>query len=187
MLITEDHLRIIPWKVANVFLQSALGQSFSGLYWFEKFFNVHHPQAILELGTGPGTLTCLFGMHCPDHVVTCDQHEGPDGLIGEVYRRLGITYCKQDVMDPAYAQRAVAQAQEAGRCFIFCDNGNKQAEFALYAPFLSVGDAIAVHDFGTEFHLTPEANLIIEHCKLKRWREDSEGDGSLLAFWIKEE
>lgn len=41
-------------------------------------------------------------------------------------------------------------AQGGGKRFIYCDGGNKPAEFDLWAPFLRPGDVIGVHDLHKE-------------------------------------
>jgi cephalosporin hydroxylase len=36
------------------------------------------------------------------------------------------------------------------RSFIYCDNGKKEKEIEIYAPYIPVGGILGVHDFGTE-------------------------------------
>ena len=45
----------------------------------------------------------------------------------------------------------IITAEENKPTLFWCDNGNKPVEFASFLPYLSIGDVIAVHDWGNEF------------------------------------
>ena len=179
-----DHLRLVHGETGNVFLWSRISQSFSGLYWLMKFVRAADPEGILELGTGDGSLTSLFGLCCLDNVVTCDLCDGVHAETADRFDRLGITYLNQDVLDPSFAVHVMEEAM-VHPTLVFCDAGAKQKEFALYAPLLHRGDSIAVHDLGTEFFVNDRVKDMEEDLGLTRVFPESEADGSLLAFWRK--
>ena len=60
-------------------------------------------------------------------------------------------------------------SQGPGKRFIYCDGGNKPAEFDLWMPFLRPGDVIGVHDLDNEIM---EEHFINNPDNLHRIREN---------------
>jgi cephalosporin hydroxylase len=112
--------------------------------------NDHRPEIAIELGTDAGG----FSAYLADTVAPWD---------GQVY-----TFDKERkfnplLLDGAWPNLAFIQTDilndtenvgrlmlEPRRCLLYCDNGHKEKELSLYAPFLKRGDMIGTHDYGTE-------------------------------------
>jgi cephalosporin hydroxylase len=178
----KDHLRVIPAP----FMKDTIWQSFSALYWFEKLFAEHEPASVLELGALNGVLTIFFGLHAIDNVITVDLADCINPHTRELYRRLGIEWMQCDILNNQEPIKNKFRQQKRNR-FIFCDNGNKEAEFISFAPLLETGDLIGVHDVGAEFFPDKEdIQKVVQQYNLERLYENELlNDGTLLAFYKK--
>lgn len=185
----NDHLRTIG-PDCTPFCKSVMAQSFSALYWFERFFQEVGAAAVMELGTGNGTLTQFFGLHCPGHVRTYDIGAASitDKHRAEIFARLGITYEQKDLLVIGAISNLLVTYEGRRPLLVFCDNGNKKQEFLEAAPLLRPGDSIMVHDVNVEF--IPSGLAIataIETFGLMPWKHNQAAleDGSRLSCWLK--
>lgn len=178
---SEDHLR----KVMTSFARTCAMQSWSAFYWFNRLFEEFPLSGALEIGTAHGGTASFLGNYLPERVVTVDQNDVRNAHTVDLHRRLGVRMMVCDALHPANVQSLLAQVQRP--CLIFCDDGDKPAEFSIYAPMLRPGDIIAVHDNGNEFFADQEpAQSIASRCGLSRWRrEELDADLNLLAVWRK--
>jgi hypothetical protein len=78
---------------------------------------------------------------------------------------------------------------------LYCDNGNKVKEVLIYGKYLSRGDMLGVHDWGTEIHTDPERvdslwrglNNSIDFSNLRQLLDKFElvAEGKKTRLWIK--
>lgn len=175
----NDHLRTFPSSglpIAGAFASQAP----SALYWFGRFLEEMKPQTIIEFGTGEGALTCYMGLWCSS-IFTFDI--SPNLLrdwTKDLGFRLGIAFFQGDdgnVFDPKVRQ--LVQRHAGDKLFLFCDGGDKKREFETYRPLLKAGDAVAVHDCGTEFNPAD-----VDLSGLEPWHLDEmAADGARLGVW----
>lgn len=66
---------------------------------------------------------------------------------------------------------------------LFCDNGDKPREFRTFAPWLHVGDAVAVHDFGNEFDDASIPAEMVPRIKRLFAAECDNMPGGVLTRW----
>lgn len=175
-----------PPRQPQTFGGNVMSQCWSALYWYERLLCEIGVRSILELGTERGSLTLFWGLHCPGRVVTVDvsmQNVTPERW--ELYGRLGIRAVVDDAWNVGHAIERMASMPRP--VFVFCDNGDKTREFRIYARLLQPGDAIGVHDNGSEFMADePEAQATAEATGLVRWhREELDADGTIAAIWRK--
>jgi len=168
------------------FIHAPMAQTFLSLYWYDQLLRELGIRGVIELGTGSGILTVLFGLHCPGAVTTIDLIDRRDERTRDLHQRLGITQsgldCRRDIRLAGDLIAALPTPR-----LVFCDNGNKPEEFALYAPMLGSGDAIAVHDSGTEFFSDQEdTQRVAAAANLVRWRQQElDDDETLIAAWVR--
>lgn len=181
----KDRLRQISPVTAERFAGSVIQQTWSALYWFEELFKEVPLRGVLEVGCGHGALSVFFGLHFPGAIVAFNDWDARGPHTKDLHQRLGIVFQQADALHQIVADRMIVSVPHPA--LVFCDNGDKPREFALYAPLLKSGDAIAVHDNGVEFHADkPEAQAITAACGLARWRkEELDADCTLLALWVK--
>ena len=124
--------------------------------------------SVLELGTGVGTLTCLFGVRCPCRVITVDIEDRRSDKTKALFDRLGIEFHGLDLRSPdtirMFAEGAKGIRQDGTGMLMFVDSGDdeKEREFASYTDpdhgLLQPGDLVMCHDKGSQFHPESEAN-----------------------------
>lgn len=185
-----DHLRWLDGAQGQLFAKGVMSQTWSALYWLERLFHEWPRGSIIELGAGNGALSVFFGLHCLGWTTVVDRPDHPyppyPCLTEELHRRLRIRTERHDILCDVAAIRDLIMYTRPP-VLVFCDNGDKPREFALYAPVLRSGDIIAVHDNGTEFFAdAPAAQAVAAACALERWRrEELDADNTLLAVWRK--
>lgn len=91
---------------------------------------------IIELGTAGGGMTKWLDQFVK--VISFDINPCPHftNIVGNIFTN------PQHVLD---------QLDQPGPYLLFCDNGDKPREFAMFAKHVRPGNYIAVHDWGTEF------------------------------------
>jgi hypothetical protein len=129
--------------VGCTFLGTNCSQAWADFQLWEKLLNAHPElRSIVELGTGEAGFSRYLHIQAEARgldfatfdLVRMDDHRQPG------FRRLDI------FAEPA---EVIACLHSPG--VLFCDNGDKPREVALFAPLLQPGDLLVVHDFGTEF------------------------------------
>ena len=114
-------------------------QSPADLTAWEAFLARHRVGGILEVGTATGAFSRWLAERVPV-VVTADV-ERPD--------KPPARFMERDIFEDPIDLSA-PELRGLHPLLLFCDNGDKPREVALYAPSLRLGDYLAVHDYGDE-------------------------------------
>lgn len=107
---------------------------------------------VVELGTGHGGMSLFLGTCVSPRsgrVLTIDRvrimDRGFDAW-NAVAQGLGVSFLQGDVFSPETV-RAVSEFTRGHRALIFCDDGDKKREVALYTEVLKSGDLLMAHDY----------------------------------------
>lgn len=146
-------------------------QSWQDLVLWEWFLNRAEAKSVLELGTGSGAFSCFLLTQCLSRgmqFATIDHRPFQEMAL---HHQLGLKslFFQVDLLKPG----AKAQVERIMYGFprpivLYCDNGDKPYEVALFHDLLKTGDYLGVHDFGIEFHdhdLAPIQDRIVEIVK----------------------
>lgn len=176
------------------------GSTFCGVpmqqYWadlplWEGFLNSHDDvETIVELGTFEGGMALYLAAQAEARGLdfwTFDKKE-PQAIHTALGKRLRL-HAKFVLGD------YFAETQSSGEllslltdaCWkpllLFVDGGRKNLEFKRLVPFLSHGDYVAVHDYGTEFAKSTESELG-DAITREYWEQcEAPPRPSLLRFW----
>jgi len=123
---------------------------------------------VIELGTGHGGMSLFLGSFICDRagrVLTIDRVRLMDGgydLWIQSAQKYNVSFLQKDVFEPDTV-KDVSNFIAGHRALIFCDNGEKKREVAVYAEILKKGDLLLAHDYNGEFYLQdlPERTLAI--------------------------
>jgi len=136
-----------------VLLDHYTPQTWSAITMLIKFFSDHRDiKRIVDLGTGTGGLTLLFGVNMLQRdgkVLSFDIEPVQSEQARRDFEKLNITFEEKNI----FKKDAVELARkfiEDERALVFCDNGHKVREFSTYTKILKKGDFIMAHDWGTE-------------------------------------
>ena len=105
---------------------------------------------IVELGTGSGGLTLLFGLYMTvrgGRVLSFDTYAMPDA--GKWFERLSVDFHCQDIFT-GEAFKLIREFSGQGRMLLFCDNGDKPLELSTYVQAVKPNDLVMVHDYPQE-------------------------------------
>ena len=151
------------------------------------------PTIAVELGTGALGITPFFA-HCQKQwqgkVWTFDTYMASEDYancrIAETKNYPNMKFFREDVL--RFANKNVVEAIRHPNQFIFCDNGCKELEMALYGPYLGSGGILACHDYGHE--VDPEwAEIFMPLLGFEKYREedakrlDGEQEYGSSRFW----
>lgn len=107
----------------------------------------YRPAVAIELGTGDGGFAALLADTMAEwagQVHTLDRVQLPT-----IPTRPNLTAHVVDLwVDTHVVPALLALAPQ--RTLLYCDDGDKERELALYAPLLRAGDLLGAHDYGTE-------------------------------------
>lgn len=161
----------VPWHTTFI------GQGMQHNFWLYALVDrvmreVPGLRAIVELGTGAGALSTVFGLwgiKLGIPVSTVDQVMRHNPLLLE---RLGVAFHQRDIFAPEVRELIA----NSGPLWLFCDGGNKRLELQTYAPLIPSGSIISAHDLGVEFrHETGAAALceagVLEPFHPEWWME----------------
>lgn len=165
----------------NTFAGSPISQAWNDLALWETVLSSYPPRSVVELGTWGGGMAIFLaaqGLARGFEVVTIDRDLGqlqrPD-----VLERLGARAVGLDVFSDEGREAVLEMIRSLPKpLLLFCDNGNKPAEFRSFVPHLSKGDLVAVHDWVTEFHesdLAPPLPFLM--------RDQCEASASMTRFF----
>jgi cephalosporin hydroxylase len=130
------------FEMGTTFLGVNCSQSWADFQLWERLFNAHPGlRSVVELGTGEGGFSRYLLLQAEarglafatfDHI-----HMKTHGL--EAFHELDIFENPEEVA-----------AHFLAPTVIFCDNGEKAREVAIFGPLLHSGDILVVHDWNTE-------------------------------------
>lgn len=156
-------------------------------------FEVLQPKTVIELGTDAGGLAAFFAdIVAPwgGLVYTYDIHRKFNPLLlGGAWPN--IIFEEVDVLNnPGKVWARIAESE--GPVLLYCDNGHKEKELELYAPWIEPGSVIGVHDFGTEvrpqfaYELLEDTHDMVPLCHEQFEALANEWyPHSLTRFWMK--
>ena len=139
---------------------------------------------IVELGTYNGRLSLILLLQAIERqamFLTVDRRDHVDlDSPAACYLHLRAHYIQGDVFSrPIYD--IVRHALRCRPVFLLCDNGNKSREVHTFVPFLTKGDLLGVHDWGSqvvEEDIAPFTHRPAPHI----WKECEEIE-STMRFW----
>jgi cephalosporin hydroxylase len=129
-----------------------------------RILGEHRPDVIAELGTASGGFSLFLADTVAPwggRVVTFDLHAGKGDEIAAL--RPNLTFLAADVLQPPGIGMVSAALSSAERVVLYCDNGHKEAELAIYASMIPVGGLLATHDYGTEVRPEWAEALVASH------------------------
>lgn len=108
------------------------------------------PSLIIELGTYEGGFACTLAIMAKAfkaRFITYDHSEYNHPKFESWFNLLNVDFRKSDV----YAEETQSSLKEliqSHACvFVLCDNGNKERELKMLAPWLKAGDLVGAHDY----------------------------------------
>jgi len=148
-------IRMINPNVYSSLYGLPMQQTWEDLVLWEWFLNRVQVKSILELGTGSATFSCYLLTQCISRglsFATVDIHIPEQHSLHKI---LGIpsVFHQIDLSKPG-AKKEVGRVM-AGLprpIILYCDNGDKPHEVAVFSDLLQRGDYLGVHDYGIEFH-----------------------------------
>ena len=157
------------------------------LVW-EKLLNKYEEmQTIIELGTGRGAFSLYLLLQALQREMmfyTFDRRSVHEATKKHVAVSLQLTYhcyCEDVFGEGLQTIKNLLDEPSMHPLILFCDNGDKPREFRTFAPLLSPGDIIGVHDWTEEFG--PEDAVSMEHLLTPIFHEECEAVKSITRFW----
>jgi cephalosporin hydroxylase len=158
-----------------------MGQQWSDLELWERFFNLYPVRCAVELGTSNGGFTLFMAnqalrLGIPFHTF---DNQAFIKLDVPLARTLPIQFHHVDLFgDGADVLAGILADPDNHPLVLFCDDGDKPREWRTFGPLLGAGDYIAVHDYGSEFMpgdvgTLPVRPLMADRCarSITRWYE----------------
>lgn len=143
-------------------------------------------ELFIELGTARGGTTLYFHDLKNDmDVHTFDIHASKEcnDLISHLKtKQHRITFHFEDIL--TYENATLLELlKRPVRKFLYCDNGNKPKEVAMYSKYLSSGDILGTHDWPKEISEKDVAPYVQDFTQL-RWKQ-LEQLGVSTRLWVK--
>jgi len=157
--------------------------------YLDYVLHEHPVPNFLELGSMHGLTTCYLGVVAAlrrGWVITYDIQDLIPPHIRLVMNMLEIEPLLGDILEDTASigeVRMFIKNSAKGLC-LFCDNGNKEKEVELYAPYLKQGDVLLVHDWGTEVHAENIAPYLVGYTPVAH--DVAEAMQSHLRAWVKQ-
>lgn len=110
------------------------------------------PSSIVEIGTSEGGMSCLLALAARQLQASFDTFDVGQTLNKEVAETLSMLcgpaegFHRCDVFGDQAKAIITYRMGRIGKTVFLCDGGNKEKEFATFAPLLQPGDVIGVHD-----------------------------------------
>ena len=170
---TVDDLKVINQK----YFGGGMSQNHMAPPWFELYFDMHKFEYMAEFGSQKGCLSTYFanfaGVTEQMFFDTFEIYPNVDWFsranegCGHWFEKLAsispyINYHYKDVFTDE-VKNHVKENIDQFKTFIFADGGDKTREFNEYAPFLKVGDCIAVHDWPSEVNESGIGSVMQEY------------------------
>jgi len=169
----------IDWMYApfqTSFLGTPMKQLWPDFLLWERFFQSHRIESMIEIGTGSGGLSLYFFLQAQQRRFVFWTYDVvvPDVLGTVLGESLKKCFRRQNVWEPDFASLVTIAPRPL---LLYCDGGHKTREMQTFVPLLKPGDFAAVHDWGNEINdkdLEPIKNMITpiwksESEELKSW------------------
>jgi hypothetical protein len=180
----ERSSEAIPWHT------TLLGNYMQHNFWIYSIIDrvmMNNPQiqSIVEIGTGSGCVTTIFGLwgiHRNIPVISIDNTKRHHN---HVLKHLGVEFLQVDETLPS-TQEIILERISNKPTWLYCDGGCKSRELNQFAPLIAKDSIISAHDLGVEFqHHIDAINLcndgVIQPYKTEWWMEFN----IQLALYIK--
>jgi len=135
------------------FLGTPLQHQPNEIYLLDNFFRLYKFAKIVEIGTNRGGLSVLFGLHSwmnNGWTWTFDIHNKVGMPTKWLLKNLPVKVMIGDVFERLECEFIKERLNSVGRTLLYCDGGDKDKEFNLFAPYLKIDDIIMAHDRGTK-------------------------------------
>ena len=143
----------MSWQWKRLFLGQRMQHSY--YLWHElnhQFMNHLHIKSAVEIGTGTGALTVLFGLFgklANKRILTIDWEKSLSKRLHRLFDMLSISTIWGDEWDE-YNIALIDEFIQKQPTYVFCDGGNKKEELRFWSQRIPAGSLISVHDWGTE-------------------------------------
>ena len=178
--------RVVDWTWLGALAQ----QVPSALLWFDRLLTQHKIGTVVELGTGVGTLTALFALHCTGRVITVDRNDRRSDKTRDLHKRLDVDFLPIDLTaadTPPKIERLLSMRRGDEPVLLFIDGGDKRLEFEQYADpargIVKPGDLIAIHDCGHEFNPATIRESVIAWGYLRIYEVQMAEENTRLAVY----
>lgn len=138
------------WQWRLTFCGQRMGHNYYAYYVIDQIM-IHNPQikGIVEIGTAHGALTTVLALWSIKRnipLVSIDRN----GRLHDkaIFDYLGVEFIEADENSPKVNKKIMQMCYDP--VFIYCDGGDKPAEFRKWAPAIRPGSVIAAHDWGVE-------------------------------------
>jgi len=160
------------------------------LVW-EKLLNKYvELKGIIELGTGNGAFSTYLLLQCLQrgmsfHTFDTRFYAGvSDAPVAKALDLEHYFYHLDVFKEGVQRIQATLASKSVHPLILFCDNGDKPREFKTFAPLLSSGDIIGVHDWTEEFGPIDAASM--KHILRPIFSEACQTVNSITRFWMRE-
>lgn len=119
------------------------------LVW-EEFLTDLEFSRIIEFGTYKWGMSIFFFLFCKQKNAEFYTFDNENFHLCRLGRELGIRDCHRQVDIFSIAGQIGSLIEREGITVLYCDNGDKPKEIAVFSKYLKKGDFLVVHDYGTE-------------------------------------
>lgn len=136
--------------VLGTFLGSVMSQTQKVIWLWEIVLKGRNFSRFIDIGTWRGNLSFYFYLYCLNKKAEFYSFDVRKIWESPLAKELGFDkhFYQLDVFQNIEQVGKIIVKE--GQTILFCDNGRKTREFNTFAPYLKVGDIIAVHDWITE-------------------------------------
>lgn len=168
----NDKIKIAPpasivGPTEMFFLGGKVAHRFCELDLLERVMLAAGIKNVLEIGTGSGVLTTLFGIHAMlrgGRMMTVEKSRVLNKGRANLLEMLSVNVYCDDCFCERIRNAARAFLDVVGKpTLVYCDGGDKPKELATFAPECGIGDIIGVHDWGVELDWKDVPDVIKTH------------------------
>jgi hypothetical protein len=173
---------MIPWNVTNenalqwhtVFLGRVMQHNYWLYYVIDDILRSNKVKSIVEIGTGSGALTSVFGLWGIIQELRVLSIDNQDvGTYKNVLKYIKVKLLIADEFLESTKDK-ILEFVNNEPTYLYCDGGDKKIEFNTFVPLLPRGSIVSVHDWGNECKLENIIEVAGKYCKPykeERWLE----------------
>ena len=126
-----------------------MSQTQKAIWLWEIVLNKQNFKRFIDIGTWQGNLSFYFYLFCLNRNAEFYTFDVREKWQTPLKEKLGFGehFKNWDIFQ--HIEEIGQLIVKEGQTIIYCDNGKKTREFGTFAPYLKVGDVIAVHDWKT--------------------------------------